>query len=246
MSVKKFLKDNAGTILTVIGSGFTILACVYSGKNTLKVRELMKEENEQRNEPMTKKEIVKNYWPYYIPTLVFAGASIGCGFASNHMNRKAQAALVSAYTMLRTSYENYKEEVKNLYGEDADQKIKEAYFKDYAEKPEKEPEDDKELFYFMPTTNREMCQYVECTRDDMWNAIYHYNRNFAIGYEVTINHFYDLLGAPHVPNGDSIGWGSEFIEGGCVWIDFTENKTTTDDGLEVTIIEALFEPDELI
>ena len=71
------------------------------------------------------------------------------------------------------------------------------------------------------------------------NAEYHLNRNYALGYGVCINDLYRFLGIDIIPGGDELEW---FWSDGLGWIDFDHHKTTLDDGLEVCVVNLVFEP----
>lgn len=59
----------------------------------------------------------------YIPAAISGTATIFCIFGANVLSKRQQAALTSAYALLNDSYNNYKDKLKELYGEEAHQKI---------------------------------------------------------------------------------------------------------------------------
>ena len=78
---------------------------------------------EEKGEELTNFEIVKTAGPAYIPATVTGIATIACIFGANVLNKRRQAALMSAYALLDTSYKEYKGKLKELYGEEVHQNI---------------------------------------------------------------------------------------------------------------------------
>ena len=73
---------------------------------------------------------------------------------------------MSAYGLLETSYKEYSKKVKELYGEEADNKVKEEVTKEhYTEIPEIIPEG-KQLFFDFKTLN-----YFESTMDEVLQKV---------------------------------------------------------------------------
>lgn len=84
----KFLRKHGGTILAIgasIGVGLTMWE---TGKATVKATTLV---TMNRDEPMTKKEIVKDCWKFYIPAAVVGAGTMACILGSNALNKKQLA-----------------------------------------------------------------------------------------------------------------------------------------------------------
>lgn len=166
------------------------------------------------------------------------------------MSKHQQAALTSAYALLNDSYNNYKTKLKDLYGEDAHQKIIDAIASEKAKDvyitstgllrnssldfDEHDPNDER-LFYDA-FSNR----YFESSINRVIQAEYHLNRDFVISGYLPVNHFYELLGLTPLESGNAVGWS---IDDGLCWIDFNHSKVTLDDGLEVLVIDMDWVPD---
>ena len=58
-------------------------------------------------------------WKCYIPTAAFGLSTIACIMGANALNSRKQAALTSAYALINQSYKEYKDKLKELYGEEA-------------------------------------------------------------------------------------------------------------------------------
>lgn len=193
------------------------------------------------------------YLRTYGPTIVLAGSTIACILGSYALTKKQQAVLTSAYTMLYTSYAEYKAKVKELYGEETHKTIMESIGK------EKCKDVEPTAFYcgrgaslgINDSTNPEVVRtfydyisdrHFESTLSKVIAAEYHLNRNFVLGAFVTLNDFYEFLGLSPTEHGANVGW---YLDDGVYWIDFDHQLITLDDspdGMEVCAIEPIVEP----
>ena len=124
------LKKASPTILSCIGAGGVVLTSVLAVWSTPKaLRKICadsKENHEGDPNAYTKIEAIRSAWFYYIPAVATGIGTIVCIFGANTLNKRAQASITSAYALLNDSYQNYKEKLKDLYGEEAHQKIVDA------------------------------------------------------------------------------------------------------------------------
>ena len=237
-NAKPFLRKNGSTILTCIGSIGVIATTVMAVKATPKALRLLEAKTEKKGEKLTVWETIETAGMTYLPTVITGVATIGCIFGANVLNKRQQAALMSAYALLDNSYKEYKKKVAELYGEDVDQEVRDELVKDNYDDTI-EVSDNKRLFY-----DEFSERYFEATTEDVLRAEYNLNRDLSEGGGSFLNEFYEYLGLDTVDYGDYLGWSSyELIE--CTWrawVDFSHRKVIMDDGLECTIISMDFEP----
>lgn len=131
-----FLKRNSSTILTTIGAIGVVATAVIAVKDTPKALRILDEAEHEKGEELTVKEKIVTAGPVYIPAIAVGISTIACIFGANTLNKRNQAALMSAYALLDQSYKDYKRKVSDIYGEDADKKIIEEVAKE-----ELEPQD---------------------------------------------------------------------------------------------------------
>lgn len=247
----KQIKSALPTILScagVIGLAATTIVAV---KATPKAVKLIAEKENETRKTLTKSEKVKAVWKLYIPSALIGISTATCIIGSNVLNKRCQASLAGAYTIISNAYTKYKSKVKELYGEEGHEKILASIA---AEKSHAKPiyagsyiasacldfgENEEEMLFYDSFSDR----YFTSTMGKVLQAEYHLNRNYVIAGGVDINDFYDFLGIPHIENGDSIGWCC--CDGDIMWIDFDHKKVVLDDGLEAHIIDIIFEPFEL-
>ena len=127
---KLFCKRNGSTILTCIGGAGVVATTVLAVKATPKAIKLLEKAEEEKGEKLTKTEIVKVAGPVYIPTILSGASTIACIFGANILNKRKQASLMSAYALLDNSYKEYRGMVSELYGEEAEERIKSELAKD--------------------------------------------------------------------------------------------------------------------
>ena len=243
-----FCKRNAPTILTTIGGAGVIATTVMAVKATPKALVRLEKAEEENKKPLTTFEKVKVAGPVYVPTILMGASTIVCIFGANVLNKRHQAALVSAYAMIDSSYKEYKQKLKELYGEEAHQEIVNAIAVEKAREvgitaecmcansclTDDEACGDPVLFYD-EWSNR----YFESTIEQVITAQYHLNRNFVLRGYTTVNELYDFLGLDHTKQGGVLGWA---VEDELYWIDFNQRKVMLDDGLECYIIETPWGP----
>lgn len=235
---KAFVNRNGSTILTCIGGIGVVVTSVMAVKATPKALALLEKAKEEKGEALTKFEKVRVAGTAYVPAVVVGTSTIACIFGANALNKRQQAALMSAYALLDSSYKDYKKKVEELYGEDADENVRGELAKDKYD--ETKVEVDKQLFY-----DEFSERYFESTMEKVLRAEYDINRTIQIDGGAFLNEFYEFLDIPTIEYGDYMGWSAcEMYEYGYgeAWLDFGHQKVVMDDGLECYIISFSHEP----
>lgn len=242
------------TILTCAGAVGVVATAVLAVKATPKALELVRADSRKNHNgdphAATKTEAIKSCWKCYVPAAATGAATIICIFGANILNRKQQAALSSAYALVSRSYDDYKCKCKELHGEEAHKKIMESLAEENVDANhiitalgfancsslDFEDADEEERLFYDAFSKR----YFTSTIGKVLQAEYHLNRNFSLnGGDITLNHFYELLGIADIPEGDTIGW---FVNDEMYWVDFNHTKATLEDGLTCYIIEMMYTP----
>ena len=137
----------ASTILTCIGAIGVIATGIVTAKTVPKASKLLEKAEEEKGEELTVIEKIKTAGPVYIPAITIGASTIACIFGANILNKRTQASLASAYALIDNSYKEYRNKVKVLYGEEAEQKIVVVVAKDQYEEYEEEIPEGEQLFY---------------------------------------------------------------------------------------------------
>ena len=248
-----YLRRNSSTILTVVGAVGVVATSVTAVQATPKALMLLENAKKEKGEELTKFEVVRIAGPAYIPSVAIGASTLACIFGANVLNKKKQAALVSAYALADNTYKEYRDKVRELLGEETDDRIISEIAKDKR---------DEEISAYTPGLGSlpgsgEKClfyeqhrgKYFEATMNDVLNAEYHLNRNFALRGCAALNEFYEFLGLEQTDFGDVLGWSAYklAVDYDSRWIDFTHQLTNIDDGstdgMDCYIIGMVFPPE---
>ncbi len=237
---KLFLKRNSSTILTCIGAAGVVGTSVLAVKATPKAVALLEMAKEEKGEDLTALEIVQTAGPSYIPALIVGASTIACIFSANALNKRQQAALMSAYALMDSSYKEYRAKVEELYGEETGAQVRAEIAKDHINEADIPEEDDgKELFYDYFSG-----RYFRAKIETVQRAEYNLNRSLSTRDYAYLNEFYDDLDLEPLETGWAYGWTKaiNLERHWQEWVDFVHEKTVTDDGLEVYILKMHGEP----
>ena len=245
---KSYLKHNSSTVLTIIGTFGVIATSIMTAKATVKAFEIINEEECEKKRELTKKEVVVLAGPSYFPAILVGVSTIACILGANVLNKRQQAMLSSAYALVNASFKEYKNKVKELYGEEAHNNIVSAIAVEKAKNSHItatymcgecdlsiDDNDEPRLFY-----DEFSERYFETTTEQVLEAEYHLNRNYILRGDASLNEFYEFLGLEKTDYGDVLGWAP--LDEGMYWIDFNHRKVVLEDGLECYVIEMPFEP----
>lgn len=256
--IGKAMRRVSPTILSCFGAIGVVATAALAAKAAPRAHDLIRATSRKNHDgdpyAATRTEAVKACWKCYIPAAATGTATIICILGANALNRRQQASLTSAYALLSRQYSDYRRKLKELYGEEAHQRIMESLAVEQARNNtisvqgvfgegsclEFDDVNEEQRLFYDSISQR----YFQSTISKVLQAEYHLNRNMVLGFGfVSINDFYDFLGIDQVPEGDTLGW---YISDGLMWIDFNHTKAMVDDGLngevECYIVDAVFPP----
>lgn len=243
-----YLKNHSATVLTCVGAVGVVVTSVLTAKATIKATEIVNEAECERKRNLSKSEIVKLTATTYIPPVLVGASTIACIFGANVFNRNQQAALMSAYALVDNSFKEYKNKLKELYGEETHNSIINSimvekaeevypYAQGFASSSSLIPDgySGKVKLFYEPLSKR----FFESTMEQVMNAEYHFNRNFVLRGLAILNELYEFLGLEATDYGEIMGWA---IEDELYWIDFDHHKSQLKDGTEFYILKTEFNP----
>lgn len=252
-----YLKKYSPVALSCAASVGVIVTVVTAIKATPKAVELVKADSRKNHNgdpyAYTRKEAFMSAWKCYIPTAAFGLSTIACIMGANALNSRKQAALTSAYALINQSYKEYKDKLKELYGEEAHNAIVDSivsekckdvflYASDWAGYSCLDFGEDTAAYPEIVRTFYDSFsqRYFETTISKVIQAEYHLNRNFMFKGVIPLNDFYEFLGLEKTEFGETVGWSS--CNGDIYWIDFNHHKLTLEDGMKIFVIDMVFEP----
>ena len=116
-----YVEKNNTAILTGLGVAGVVGTAVLAVKSKPKADKLLKEKKEYKrlhyNEELTRFESFLAVVPAYLPAILMGIGTSACILGSHHISKEREADLISAYSYLNTSYNEYKDKVKKLFGE---------------------------------------------------------------------------------------------------------------------------------
>lgn len=249
MNFKLFVKKNSPVILTIFGCLGVVTTAVLTAKAAPKARRLLAEAEMEKGEELTIFEQVNVAALTYLPAIMSGTTTIFCICGAQILNQHQQASMASAYALLDQCYKDYRRKLKELYGEEADKKIIGSIAVEDAEKAHINCS---YLFSNCNISSDKSCglpvlfyeeyskRFFRATVEQVQNAEYHLNRNYALkGYSV-LNELYLFLGLTPTDFGEVLGWAP--TDEGEFWIEFNHRKAQLEDGTEFYILEMPFEP----
>lgn len=236
---KWFVRKNASTILTCVGSVGVVATAVLAVKATPKALRQIEAAEEKKGEKLTVLETIAVTKTTYVPTAIAGAATITCIFGANVLNKRTQASLMSAYALLDQSFKDYKKKVEDLYGDEANRDIRESIAKEKYSECNIKPSADTRLFYDFHSD-----RYFESTMEHVLTAEYALNRKLMMSEYAYLNDWYEELGIDPVDGGYELGWSRGFNETAYwqEWVDFHHGEFVMDDGLEYCIITFVHDP----
>ena len=223
-------------VLAALGMAGVVATAVMAAKNTIKAKEIL---DTRITEESTKLEVVKTVLPAYLPTITTGAATISCIAGSSILSKKSQASLASAYALSNETFKKYRSKLIELHGEEADKEIREAIVRT---NPEYHlwgvDAPDKKLTFYDDIGDRTFTMYER----ELMDAEYHFNRNFVLSGEQTLNQFYEFLGLDPIDGGDEIGWD---ICGGICSIDIQHTPIVSKTGKTLYRLDYVFSPEPL-
>ena len=241
--IKNFCDQNGMNILTGLGVVGVATTAVLAAKATPKALELLQEKDEYKQEaygePLTKFEKVLAMAPAYIPAVLTGLATVSCIVGMNRVSYTKQASLISAYTYLNSSYEEYRRKVKEVFGEEGEAKVRAELGREI-ELYEKYGSLHEPRLFYDEISNR----YFEMSMYEMKEAEYNMNRMFNFLGALKLNEVYEFFNLGPTEYGESVGWAAlrdwEVI--GYSWIEATFDEITTHDGLQAFAIRFNMQP----
>ena len=241
--IKSFCNENGMNILTGLGVVGVATTAVLAAKATPKALELLQEKDEYKQEaygePLTRFEKVLAMAPAYIPAVLTGLATVSCIVGMNRVSYTKQASLISAYTYLNSSYEEYRRKVKEVFGEEGEAKVRAELGREI-ELYEKYGSLHEPRLFYDEISNR----YFEMSMYEMKEAEYNMNRMFNFLGALKLNEVYEFFNLGPTEYGESVGWAAlrdwEVI--GYSWIEATFDEITTHDGLQAFAIRFNMQP----
>lgn len=232
------LKKHSPTILTVVGVSGVVITSILSVKATPKALMLIEKAKEDKGDNLTIPETIRVAWKPYVPAVISGLSTIACIIGINYISAKRQASLMSAYVLLDNTFKEYRNKVNDIYGEDADTKVRNELVNSKYDGQILLNEGE-ELFF-----DYNSMQFFISTMDKVLQAESEFLKILEYSDYVTMNEYYKILGIPKISTGDVRGW--YFLEYNdpydCEELEFSYEQNVLPDGTPCWIITTNNEP----
>lgn len=167
----------------------------------------------ERVTSLSRKDVVRVTWKYYVPTAVMLGTSIACMVGANQINHKRNVLLAASYEIASTALDEYKDVIVEEFGEEKATEIDDKVVKKRVERQRQEVEYDEiietgkgDTLYYDETSAR----YFRSNKESIREAINNLNfRMLKCENYVSLNDFYDEIGIRRTSKGDDSGWSAD-------------------------------------
>ena len=274
--VPRFLKTHGSWVLTVfglVGFGTTVILTAkeapkvyeetadaqmrkidevwdkYPAENTVITNGWMQEHADEIY--LTGWEKFKIAFPIYLPSIVSGLASAGCFLGAQIINAKQQTALLAAYGLLATEYDQYRQVIRETEGEETDRQAVILARKRTAELEREIERMKKENGPFLYAIDTLPDVVFEDKPANVHEALMHFNRNLILRGENNLAELYNFFGLPESytqdPMAKNYGW-NEYeneitFEAG--YMDFDILPVETNSGQEIRLIHCFIPPYDL-
>jgi hypothetical protein len=206
-AARKLVVDNGPTILTamaVFGVASTAVMAVKATPKALKIIEVAESKGDILLTPQEKLRLIA---PCYISASVVGVGTVACIIGANSVHLKRQAALISAYSLVESRFQDYQAKVTETMGKNKEQKVRDELAQDQVNN---NPISNNGVIItghgdhlFMDSLSS---QYFESTYEKVKRAENDLNRKLLHEMYVSLNDFYDLLGIQRNNLGEELGW----------------------------------------
>lgn len=205
--VEKTLKDNSPAILTGLGVSGTIVTSYLSGRASIEAHNAYVHDPRKN---LSKKEIVKLVWKYYIPTAISGTVTIGCILGAARVGGRRTAASMAAYSISEKAFSEYKEKVTEQIGKRKEQDIRDEIAQ---AKVTNNPPPSREVVLAGPGDI--LCleiytgRYFKSDMESLRKAQNDINAKLIREDHASASDLYIMLGLPYTSHSSYIGWTSD-------------------------------------
>lgn len=228
-------KINSPTILIGVGVVGVVGTVVLASRATLKVSEKvdgfegevtsLKTLRDMSEVPDYKKRLTGLYLKHggdilrsYMPTIIVGTLSVSALIGSHVILKNRNAALAAAYMVVDEAYEQYRKNVRNLFGDEQDKELAHGIIEKLIDGEDDEEPKKIKIIDSHQTASKYARFFDEYSRE--WEKNPEYNLMFLKSIEtrmnnllharghVFLNEVYDALGFDRTPEGQVVGWRS--------------------------------------
>jgi hypothetical protein len=214
---EKFTSDNAPLILTVVGTAGVLGTGILAFKGGLKASDILAQEwvdrhfEDEAPEELTLKEKLVLTWTCYTPACGVAVLTIASIIGANQIGARRTAAMAAAFTISEKAFDEYKDQVKEKFGEKKENTVKDAA----AKKRVNDDPPTEENTIVVTNAGDQIFQdswsgrYFRTTAEQVKQSVNQLNHMLNLHGYASLTDFYELLGLAKTRESDELGWNSD-------------------------------------
>lgn len=225
--LEKFTTDNSPLILTALGAAGVITTGVLAAKGGIEAsrridaeierRKWVKSDDEQKAylvsdiPPMTIKEKVVLTWSAYAPACGAGAFTVVAVVAANRISTRRAAAMAAAYSISMEALDEYKDKVKEKFGERKANEVRDQIAQD---RVNNDPPTDENVIVVTHDGDQIFQdswsgRYFKSNHEAVRRAVNELNHVVNSEGSATLTDFYGFLGLSKTKESDEIGWNSD-------------------------------------
>lgn len=205
----KELSKHSPEIMLGIGVVCFVTAAITAVAGTTKaIPRIEEKKREMKVSKLPVKEVVKDCWKCYVPTITLILAGSACVLGGQTVNTRRNAALAAACSVTERAYSELKSEVTERMGTKAVKEMREAAI---AKRSEGNKED-KNIVIMTGENQKVLCydmlygKYFHSTMEDIRRAMNDINYEMVTSEYASLNDFYEKIGTDTINVGEMVGW----------------------------------------
>lgn len=202
------------TIAGVVTTGVLAAKAGYKARGIVDEAEGRYNMGDETIKPLTPQEKVQLTWSCYATTGISAAGTIAAAVGTHTIHTKRANAMAALYAVTSNKLDDMTEKAEKMLGPKKTQQLQ----NEVAQKQiERNPIDSENEVLMIGGT--ELCydewsgRYFMSSMQKIEEAINDINRTIIDYGDVCLNEFYDRVGLPGIPMGDTFGWSGPKIEG---------------------------------
>lgn len=251
MQVTKLkLDQNAPAILSGVAMAGVAATTYLAARGGMKAQRILDEAQVGKlREQLNNDEVDGNYdiknidkfkmtWSCYLPAALMGATTIACIFGAQKINTERLAAMAGAYAISKDSLKEYKEKVKEMFGEEKAEEVHEEIVQNHLDL---NPVSRNEVI--VTERGNDLCydsysgRYFKGDVNSILSAQNQVNNDlYSSGGFIPLNTLYYYLGLPEIKLGDENGWTTDAL------LELKVSSKLAENGVPCVVLEYITEP----
>lgn len=201
-SAERFVTDNSAVILTTVGVVGTVATAVLTARSTVLALDHL-EEVGAKDAPF--KEKVRLTWVAYLPPVMTGCGTVAAIIFANRIGSRRVAALAAAYSVSDKAFSEYRDKVKEKFGEEKEVAVRDEIAQDQVTRTRGSEDfylEDGETLCLESYSGR----YFKSSKEAIAGAVNHVNNIINHEGYASLGEFYGWLGLDRTDVSDDLGW----------------------------------------